>query len=126
VENNINAQNSQNLSSLNSNPQLPQSIIEFETGELKHTIDRCEVCFETRPVFNITESLNRNKDDSKPVSQKPWKVTKGCCERCLKDRKTRKNQRAAKFSGLHSSDTDMGPSHNNLRTNNMHFEIVPL
>ena len=64
---------------LHSNPAVIEAALMFEQGEALHTIETCQVCFETQPVFHVT------KPDGE-VSFKPWKTNRnGMCKRCQND-----------------------------------------
>ena len=121
----------QGLSYIHHNEQVVSAVQQFEVGELQHTIQTCAVCFQTRPVFNATtfQSPLQQNVSSTDITFQPWKIfNDGTCERCHKERLKRKKDAAlkpAKFSGIYSTDIDIGPPTNKMRHQNMHFSEIP-
>ena len=121
----------QGLSYIHHNEQVVSAVQQFEVGELQHTIQTCAVCFQTHPVFNATtfQSPLQQNVSSTDITFQPWKIfNDGTCERCHKERLKRKKDAAlkpAKFSGIYSTDIDIGPPTNKMRHQNMHFAEIP-
>ena len=109
---------------IHQNPDVGSSITSFIEGEKKHSVEKCIVCQETRPVFH-----NSFKSKDSRIQLTMWKINKdGACSRCQKDRLKRRKSKVlkpAKFSGIQSIDIDMGPKGDLIRHNNMHFSPVP-
>lgn len=40
------------------NPDVVKSVQRFEEGDMRHGYDICKTCFETRPKFHATSSIN--------------------------------------------------------------------
>ena len=106
---------------------MKKTIKDFE-GELLHSIAKCKVCMETRPVFHEANS-STTYSGSKCIQINHWKLNKqGVCDRCHKEKlllKKKGNLKPSKFSGAHSLDEHLGPTSNPIRHNNMHFLDIP-
>ena len=121
----------ENRENIHSNPKVVDSILNFEDGEKKHSIDQCVTCLEIRPVFYPTPSTHTfNKNDPKIPTKNPWKILKDQrCKRCHDEKRDVKNKpiKILKFSGIHSPESDLPPItlNNKIRHNNMHFSEQP-
>jgi hypothetical protein len=66
------------LRTFHANPRVQEAALAFEEGELMHTVDKCHVCSEVRPVFHATEPLGFDRDarvgESTLLSVNPWHV----------------------------------------------------
>ena len=107
---------------IHSNIVVHEMMSRFSDGELHHTVQKCKVCQEVRPIFNETEPSSKfSAQNCKPLKMtNKWDfdLSKGICMRCDKNLSDiRKNKRATvpRFSGLFSSyETGDGESHNNM------------
>ena len=111
-----------------SSNDVGEAIKKFEEGELLHSVATCSVCLETRPIFHCTLPVSLQSSGTKPVSNFPWKIKKGVCDRCKKENTQRSKKivkTAAKFSGCFSAESELGPPENIVRHNNMHFHDIP-
>ena len=134
---------------IHQNPKVYESIKKFENGEMNHKTVKCTVCQEIKPLFHVSFE---NKDN-RLVNINNVKLNKNnVCQKCLADNKKRKpkkpkgnnnsqdnnlakgkayspnnNQelRAAKWSGIDSPESDLGPKNDIIRHNNMHFGPIP-
>ena len=74
------------MKALHSNPNVYKATEIFENGETLHTVDTCNVCLETRPVFHNTKS-HTHDGNVNHISLSPWKIMRdGSCERCHKEK----------------------------------------
>ena len=65
------------LSSLHPNQDVITAMLRFEEGEMQHSIDTCKTCLETRPVFHVTQPVNKSgTNESSPVQLSPWQISR--------------------------------------------------
>ncbi|XP_057310732.1 uncharacterized protein LOC130648690 [Hydractinia symbiolongicarpus] len=118
-------------STIHQNPDVVAAVIQFEEGEKLHSLATCKTCRETRPVFHATPPISPTaENETKPITVKPWKIfSDERCDRCHRESLSRFKKNVttpARFSGILSvDDDDLGPLHDNIRHNDMHFLPVP-
>ena len=115
--------------SIHGSKAVHEMIDRFNDGELNHTVHQCCVCFQIRPVFNLTEPSSKFQEQNRrPLkTHNDWKYSeeKKMCQLCEKEiQSIRKSKKVntPQFSGyLTSPEYCMeGGKHNN-----MHFLPIP-
>ena len=116
-------------SNIHSNEKVHEMMCRFSEGELKHSVHKCKICHEIRPVFHLTEPSSKfSQQNRKPLSiATRWEFNseKGICRRCEKnisEIKKSKRVNVPRFSGIFSSSAPGIDVHHN---NNMNFLPIP-
>ena len=104
----------------------------FTEGEMKHTVKKCCVCREIRPLFHITPpSPKFAEQNTKPLKMSnkwDFNATKEMCKRCEKNISQIKRSgrlMVPRFSGKFSliGDTISGFIGNNTSEQENHFKL---